>query len=452
MADLIIESERVVTPTGVRPAAVVVDDGRIVSLEPRDYVGDAREVHDVSSSVVMAGLVDSHVHINEPGRAHWEGFATATRAAAAGGVTTLIDMPLNSVPLTVDGAGLAAKREAATGQCHVDCGFWGGVVPYNRSELAALHEAGVLGFKCFLVHSGIDGFENVTEKDLRPAMTILGELGAPLLAHAEWPAELDDPLDLDGDPTHYGRYLTSRPPAAETAAIALLLELAAETGCRLHIVHVACAEALPLIRRARADGVPVTAETCPHYLTMTAAEIGVGETLWKCAPPIRDDVHRDALWDGLASGALDLVASDHSPAPPDVKELESGDILAAWGGISSLGLTLPVMWTECRRRGVAIDVLARWLSEEPADLGGLSNKGSLTPGRDADIVIWNPDARWTVREGDLHTRHRLCPYVGRSLYGVVERTFLRGRCVYDHGEFPVSGHGRLLERERETGT
>lgn len=429
------------------PAALLVREGRIERLADFDDVSTDVDLIDAGESVVMPGVVDSHVHINEPGRTEWEGFETATRAAAAGGVTTLVDMPLNSVPATTSVDGLEAKLEAAQDKCHVDVGFWGGVVPGNADQLAALREAGVLGFKCFLSPSGVDEFANVSTADLRQAMPILAELGAPLLCHAEMPDVIEDASRVwqHGNPRHYGLYLASRPRSAEDQAIALMTELARQYDTHVHIVHISSATALPALRRAREAGVPITTETCPHYLVFSSDDIDEGATQFKCAPPIRPKANADELWQALEAGLIDLIATDHSPAPPDLKGLETGRFDTAWGGVASLQVSLPAVWTAAHARGDSLEQLSRWMSREPAKLAGLDHrKGSLAPGHDADIVIWNPDAEFVVDAQTLQHRHKVTPYDGRRLRGVVEATFVRGEQVYRDGGFADSPAGRTL--------
>src|SRR5687768_3618135 len=359
-ADLVVRSRRVVTPTGVAPASILIQDGKIAALGAADDVPAGVPAIDAGEAVVMPGLVDTHVHINEPGRTDWEGFETATRAAAAGGITTLVDMPLNSIPATTTREALRTKREAAEGKCRVDVGFWGGVVPGNAGEIAGLIEDGVLGFKSFLVPSGVEEFQHVTEADLREAMPRLN--GAVLLVHAELPGPLET---CEGD--RYDDWLRSRPDAAETEAIALLIRLSRELGARVHVVHLATAEALPLLREARRH-LPVTVETCPHYLTFAAEEIPDGALAFKCAPPIRSRENRERLWEALREGLIDLVATDHSPSPPELKQ---GGFREAWGGIASLQLALPAVWTGARERGFSLRDLALWMSANPARLAGL---------------------------------------------------------------------------------
>ncbi|MDQ3606084.1 MAG: allantoinase AllB, partial [Gemmatimonadota bacterium] len=405
-------------------------------------------ITEAGDAVLMPGIVDTHVHVNEPGRTEWEGFESATRAAAAGGVTTLVDMPLNSVPATTTVAGLHAKLAAAADRCQVDVGFWGGVVPGNAGELDALWGGGVLGFKCFLSPSGVEEFPSVTEADLRVAMPTLSRLGAPLLVHAEDPAVLAYAAAAAPAPARrYEDYLRSRPAEAEVEAIRLMVALCREFGTRIHLVHLSAAEALPLLAEARAAGLPITVESCPHYLHFAAEEIADGATQFKCAPPIRGRESRERLWTALGSGEIDLIASDHSPCPPEMKAREAGDFAAAWGGVASLQLSLPVVWKGARERGYGLADLAEWMSAAPARLAGLSmRKGAIAPGRDADLVIWDPDADFVVTPEMLHHRHQLTPYLGALLPGVVRATYVRGECVYDRGAFPRPGWGRSLGR------
>jgi allantoinase len=436
----VIRGRRVVTPEGTRPAAVHVDNGRIGGVADFDGAPRGAEIIDAGDLLVLPGFVDTHVHVNEPGRTEWEGFETATRAAAAGGVTTLLDMPLNSIPATTSVAAVRAKRDAAVGQTWVDVGFIGGVVPGNTDALPDLVAAGVRAFKCFLIPSGVDEFEHVGERELRGAMPILASLGLPLMVHAELPGLIGSPR---GDPRAYDRYLASRPPAAETGAISMMIELCASTNARTHIVHVSSAESVPVLRSARERGLPMTAETCPHYLAIAAEEIPDGATEFKCAPPIRDRANRDALWDALVRGDLDMIVSDHSPCPPAMKR---GDFFTGWGGIASLQLGASVVWSGMRERGVRVSCLARWMSEAPARLVGLHDrKGRIAPGYDADLVLWDPDGEQVVEPAMLLHRHRITPYMGRRLPGVVEATYVRGELAYDRRSGPVATPpGRLL--------
>jgi allantoinase len=398
----------------------------------------------------MPGLVDTHVHINEPGRSEWEGFASATRAAAAGGVTTLVDMPLNCIPPTTTVAGLQAKLEVAHDQCYIDVGFWGGVVPGNKGELTPMFEAGVVGFKCFLVHSGVNEFPNLTERDLRETMPELAALGATLIVHAELPGPIEAACakQLDHtDPRRYGAFLNTRPRAAEDQAIELMIQLSREFGTAVHIVHHSSAGALVMLREAKNAGVKLSVETCPHYLCFAAEDIPDGATEFKCCPPIRERENMEQLWGALANRTIDLIVSDHSPCPPELKCRDSGDFLKAWGGISSLQLRLPVIWTAARKRGHSINDLVEWCCGAPAKLAGLAQcKGAIAAGYDADIVIWNPGGEFTVASEMLHHRHKLTPYAGQILQGTVEKTFLRGRLIYDSGEFSSPPVGAMLLR------
>jgi allantoinase len=445
--DLVVSSERVVTPDGVRPGAIVVARGRIQDIVP---IGDAPPPHaaasvNAGSAAVLPGLVDTHVHLNEPGRTEWEGFVTGTRAAAAGGVTTLIDMPLNSIPATTTVSALRLKLQAAAPVALVDYGFWGGVVPGNVDDLEPLLDAGALGFKCFLVPSGVDEFAHVGESDLRPAMQRLAARDAVLLAHAELPGPIARAAP-QGDPRRYATWLASRPEDAEIEAIELLLRLSGETGCRVHIVHLSAARALPIIERARRAGARITVETCPHYLSFAAEAVPDGGTAYKCAPPLRSAANREQLWDGLARGIIDLVATDHSPAPPALKRLDSGDFMAAWGGIASLELSLAAVWSGARAHGHALDDVARWLCGAPARLAGLDRKGRIAPGCDADLVIFDPEAEWTVEPVRLRQRHPITPYAGMTLHGKVRQTFLRGVSIYENGRTRERPEGQWVRR------
>jgi allantoinase len=440
--DLVVTGSRVVTPAGIGPAAIVVADGAIAAVVAPGDAPPARNRVDAGAAAVLPGIVDTHVHVNEPGRTEWEGFDTATRAAAAGGVTTIVDMPLNCIPATTTVAAFHAKAAAAAGVARVDYGFWGGVVPGNEADLDPLIDAGVPGFKCFLVASGVDEFPAVGRHDLERAMPRLARRDAVLLVHAELPGPIV--AAPSGDPRRYDTWLGSRPPRAELEAIDLVLGLARDTGCRVHIVHLACADALPRIVTARDAGVGVTVETCPHYLTFAAEDIPDGATAFKCAPPIRERAQGDGLWAGLTSGAIDLVASDHSPAPPAVKRLDTGDFVAAWGGIASLELSLSAVWTGARRRGATLAAVTRWMAERPARLARLPRKGCIAPGYDADLVVFDPEASRRVDAHRLHQRHPVTPYAGLALDGAVRRTLVRGRTVYVDGEFPGPPAGRWL--------
>jgi allantoinase len=451
--DLIVRSTRLATASGVAPGALHVQGGLVSRLAPWDEVPGGVDLDDCGDLVVMPALVDSHVHVNEPGREDWEGWVTATAAAAAGGIATIVDMPLNSVPATTTVAALHAKRASASGRCQVDVACWGGVVPGNAGELRGLADAGVAGFKAFLAPSGVDEFRHVGEADLRVSLPVLAALGLPLLVHAESPAVIDrfSAALASGDPRRYATWLASRPPDAEVRAIDLLARLGREFGARMHVVHLASAEGLAAVARARAEGVAITAETCPHYLVFAADDVPDGATVFKCAPPIRERRHRDALWEAVADRRIDLIASDHSPCPPAMKCLDTGDFVRAWGGVASLELVLPATWTGARARGVPLARLVELLCTGPFSLAGLaSRKGTLAPGADADLVVWDPEAEFTVDARELFQRHRATPYAGRRLSGVVHRTYLRGRVVYHRGARPaaVEPAGRLLDRQR----
>jgi allantoinase len=446
--DFAIRSRRILLPDGERAAALLIRGGRIEAVVEPDAVPDRVPIEDFGSLVLMAGLVDTHVHVNEPGHTEWEGFETATRAAAAGGIATIVDMPLNSIPVTTTRDALELKRDAARGRCLVDCGFWGGVIPGNVDELAPMIDAGVCGFKAFLVDSGIDEFPAASESDLRAALRVLATRGVPLLAHAE--LALPGARGGDAKPSDYRTYLASRPPAWENEAIRLLVRLCRDYHSPIHVVHLSSAEALPLLLEARREGLPITAETCPHYLSFDAESIPDGETQFKCAPPIRARPNREHLWTGLREGLIDFVVSDHSPCAPGLKAVPVGNFMNAWGGIASLQLTLSAVWTEARERGFSLADITRWMSSAPAAFAGLGRrKGHLAPGSDADVVAWDPEATFTVREEQIHHRHKLTPYLGRRLRGVILSTYVRGRKVYDRGTFAEpsgellapSGHG-----------
>lgn len=447
MIDQIIRSRRVITPLIVGPASVHISDGKIAAVREWDDVPAGIPLTDAGGSVVMPGNVDAHVHVNEPGRTEWEGFETATRAAAAGGVTTIVDMPLNSIPPTTSLAGFEEKLAAAAGQCTVDVGFWGGVVPGNTAELAPLIERGVRGFKCFLIHSGVDEFPHVVEDDLRIAMPELARLNSVLLVHAEVSGPIDAAAaSLAGlDPRLYETFLRSRPRESENEAIALMIKLCREFRCRVHIVHHSSSDALPMLRAARAEGLPLTVETCPHYLTFAAEEIADGATHFKCCPPVRESENRERLWEAVTDGTIDMVVSDHSPCTPALKLQESGDFMEAWGGIAALQFGLPVMWTNLRKRGFGLTDLTRLMSAQSAKLAGLYNrKGKLAAGYDADVVIWNPEAEFHVVADIIHHRHKLTPYSGMKLFGRIEATIVGGNKVIEKGEFSAQKSGKLL--------
>ncbi|MFC7329001.1 allantoinase AllB [Marinactinospora rubrisoli] len=443
--DLVIRARRAVAPDGERAVAVGVRDGVITTVaDVAAALHAAREVRIGDDEVLLPGLVDTHVHVNEPGRTEWEGFGTATAAAAAGGVTTIVDMPLNSVPPTTTVAGLAAKRDAARGRVAVDVGFWGGAVPENSvdgttGELAALHEAGVFGFKAFLSPSGVPEFGHLGPAEFDSAAAAIGAFGGLLIVHAEDPDVLAAAPQASG--RDYADFLASRPDAAEHAAIARAIATARRTGTRVHLLHLSSATALPLIAEARADGVPLTVETCPHYLTITAEQVPSGGTQFKCCPPIRSAANRDALWRALREGTIDCVVSDHSPSTADLKRFDTGDFAAAWGGVSSLQLGFAAIWTEASERGFGLADVVRWMAQRPAGIAGVPGKGRLAVGYDADFAVVAPEETFRVDVRRLRHRNPVSPYDGRELRGVVRETWLRGERVD-----PAEPQGRLLSR------
>ena len=438
--DLVIEAPHAVLDGVETACSVGVRGGRVEAIEPYGAGLDAAQVVRLDDdAVLLPGLVDTHVHVNDPGRSEWEGFAHATRAAAAGGVTTIVDMPLNSVPATLDVPALEVKREAATGRCHVDVGFWAGAVPANLHDLEPLWNAGVFGFKGFLVDSGVPEFPALDAADLEATMQAVSAFGGLLLVHAEDADELGTPA---GDSTSYRDFLDSRPDASELAAVNEVVDASRRTGCRTHVVHVSTALALPVLADARTAGVPVTAETCPHYLTFTAEDIPDGDTSYKCCPPIREAANRELLWQGLADGTIGSVVSDHSPCTADLKHLDTGRFADAWGGISSLQIGLPVVWTEARRRGHTLAQVSSWMASGPAARAGLSHKGSIAVGYDADFCVLAPEETFVVDPGRLQHRHPVTPYAGRTLTGVVRETWLAGRRI----DITAAARGRLLCR------
>jgi len=439
--ELLLRSTQVVTPEGTRAASVAVTAGTITAVLPYDAeVPDGARLEDLGDDALLPGLVDTHVHVNDPGRTEWEGFWTATRAAAAGGITTIVDMPLNSLPPTTTVDNLGVKREVADGKAHVDVGFWGGALPGNLKHLRPLHDAGVFGFKAFLSPSGVEEFPELDQEQLSRSLAEIAGFGGLLIVHAE------DPHRLAAAPQKTGRkyadFLASRPRAAEDAAVASLVAQAERLDARVHVLHLSSSDALPLIAAAKARGVRLTVETCPHYLTLTAEEVPDGASEFKCCPPIREAANQDLLWQALADGTIDCVVTDHSPSTADLK---TDDFATAWGGISGLQLSLPAIWTEARRRGHSLDDIARWMSANTARLAGLGRKGAIEAGRDADFAVLAPDATFTVDPAALHHRNRVTAYAGKSLYGVVRSTWLRGRRIVAEGEF-TEPKGQLLSR------
>ncbi|MBD2721743.1 allantoinase AllB [Hymenobacter armeniacus] len=445
MSTLALRSQRVVMPDGERAATLLLENGRISALLPHDADVAGAELLDVGTHAVLPGVIDPHVHINEPGRTDWEGFDTATRAALAGGLTSLVDMPLNSAPVTTSVANLEIKRAATQGQLHCNVGFWGGVVPGNAAEIEPLIAAGVLGFKAFLTHSGIDDFPNATEEDLRRVMPILARHKLPLLVHCELSEDNDE--WKKNDHRSYPNYLASRPKKWEDEAIAMMIRLCEETGCWVHIVHLSSANSIAPIAAAKARGLPLTVETGQHYLYFNAEDIRDGQTQFKCAPPIREKANNDQLWAALQRGVIDFVATDHSPAPPDLKQMDSGDFTTAWGGIASLQFALPVLWTAARQRGASLNDLAKWLSENPAKLAGQhQHKGKIAVGFDADLLVLDPEKTFEVTADLIRHKHKVSPYICQELAGVVELTFLGGEQVYQRPNALRLNHGNFLTR------
>jgi allantoinase len=442
--DLVIRGRRILTTAGTAPREVGVRDGRIVAIEPLGYGLAGAELIELSEDeILLPGLVDTHVHVNEPGRTEWEGFASATRAAAAGGVTTIIDMPLNSIPPTTTVDALKLKRQVAEGQAFVDVGFWGGAVPGNTAALRPLHDEGVFGFKCFLLPSGVDEFPHLAADEMEADMAELETFDSLMIVHAEDSHTIESAPHPGG--VHYSTFLASRPRGAENKAIAEVIERARRTGARAHILHLSSSDVLPLIAGAKRDGVNLTVETCPHYLTLTAEEIPDGATAYKCCPPIREAANRELLWQGLHDGTIDCIVSDHSPATLDLKDLKNGDFAVAWGGVSSLQLGLPLVWTEARRRGIALAQVVSWMAEKPAALARLPRKGQLALGYDADFSVFAPDEVFVVDVSRLQHKNPITPYNGKALSGVVRATFLRGSLVEGH-----TPTGRLLRRGAAT--
>ncbi|MFD3543000.1 allantoinase AllB [Streptomyces sp. NPDC058662] len=440
--ELVLRSTRVITPEGTRAASVAVAGGKITAvLAYGAEVPAGARLEDFGDDVLLPGLVDTHVHVNDPGRTEWEGFWTATRAAAAGGITTILDMPLNSLPPTTTTENLRVKQEVARTKAHVDVGFWGGALPDNVKDLRPLHDAGVYGFKCFLSPSGVDEFPELDQEQLATSLAEITGFGGLLIVHAEDPHHLESAPQNPGP--KYADFLASRPRDAENTAISNLIDQAKRLDARVHVLHLSSSDALPLIAAAKAEGVRITVESCPHFLTLTAEEVPDGATEFKCCPPIREAANQDLLWDALADGTIDCIVSDHSPSTADLK---TGDFATAWGGISSLQLGLPAIWTEARRRGHSLEDVVRWMSAAPAALAGLARKGAIEAGRDADFAVLAPDETFTVDPAELHHRNQVTAYAGKTLHGVVKSTWLRGTQIADHGT-PTEPTGLLLERQ-----
>ena len=446
-----IRSKRIVLPGETREALLMIKHGKIHDILPWSAEVTNYPIENVGDSVVMPGIIDSHVHINEPGRTEWEGFNTATKAAAAGGITTLVDMPLNSTPVTTNVANFQRKIHAAQNQVHVNCGFWGGVVPDNEGDLEALLDAGALGLKAFLTHSGIDDFPDTNESHLRKALLILKKHDKPLLVHCELSDTLPDNHPLLLNPRSYQAYLSSRPDNWEMSAIELMIRLCRETEARVHIVHLSAADALPMIRAARKEGLPLTVETAQHYLFFESENIPDGDTRYKCAPPIRSKANQEKLWEALKTGDIDFIATDHSPAPPELKELQSGNFLKAWGGISGLQFALPAVWTKGRLKGFTTQDISRLMSSNIAHFLDLPSKGKIAISADADLTVWNPEKIFHGGDSTIWHRHPVTPYAGQELSGEVEQTWLKGYKIFDREKFLLLNRGELLLQPVHTG-
>jgi allantoinase len=441
MEKLVIKSNRIVLPDKVIGGYVLIQKGTITGITAH-FPGDFTKMIDVGDKFLLPGVVDPHVHVNEPGRTEWEGFDSATKAALAGGITTLVDMPLNSSPVTTTVSAFEEKLKAARKHLHTNCGFWGGIIPGNEREIEGLVDSGVLGFKAFLTHSGIDEFPNVKESDLEKSMPVIAKYDLPLLVHCELTGTLAE--SANDDPTSYQHYLSSRPKKWEDDAIALMIRLCEKFKTRVHIVHLASADSVLQISHAKERGLPLTVETAQHYLYFAAEEINDGQTIFKCAPPIREKENRTRLWQALIDGKIDFVATDHSPAPPLAKELESGDFKKAWGGISSLQWALPILWTAAKQRQATIIDVCKWLCENPAKLLGRNfKKGKIQEGYDADLVVFDPNNLFKVSENSIHHRHKITPYLNHELFGIVEQTWLSGVKVFDKGQMQLN-QGRSL--------
>ena len=439
-----IKSKRIITDHQILDGYVVFEEGKIVDIT-KHLLAENIEVDDVGNHVLMSGLIDCHVHINEPGRTDWEGFETATKAAAAGGITTLIEMPLNASPVTTNTENLNLKIQAAENKLYVNCGFWGGVIPSNLNELDALLASGTFGLKAFLTHSGIDEFLNTNALELETALNILKKHNKPLLVHCELTSAHDGESELHSHPNSYAAYLKSRPKKWENDAVAMMVDLCRKTNAKVHIVHVSSDEALALIEAAKTEGLPISAETCPQYLYFHAEEIPDGKTVIKCAPPIREKANNENLWSALSKGILDFVVTDHSPATPNLKEIESGNLKNAWGGISSLQLLLPAFYTKAKAHQFGFIETNKLLSENAAKLIGMQDtKGKIAIGYDADFVVWNPEKEFTVTAEMLFHKHKVSPYIGEKLFGEVEETYLAGELIYKQAEAFSKPRGKVL--------
>lgn len=443
---IVLHSNKTVLPGGIQNAYVIIEKGIITAVLNSLPANMQYETIELGDKLLMPGVIDPHVHINEPGRTEWEGFDTATKAALSGGITSMVDMPLNSSPVTTTAKAFDEKVNATTGKLHTNIGFWGGIIPGNENEIEPLIKKGVLGFKAFLTHSGIDDFPNTTEEDLNKAMPIIAKYKLPLLVHCEL---TDNEQPTTANVQSYINYLNSRPKKWEDDAIAMMIRLCEKYNCRTHIVHLSSADSLEQIAKAKQKGLPLTVETGQHYLFFNAEQIKDGQTQFKCAPPIREKENNDQLWQALKDGLIDFVATDHSPATPSLKEIESGNFMKAWGGIASIQFALPVLWTAAKKRNCTFSEIAKWLCENPAKLAGLQNKkGKIEKGFDADLMVVDDEKAFTVTEGMIHHKHKVTPYLSEKLYGVVEQTYLSGEKVYEDGQFIKLNKGKLIFTQR----
>ena len=433
LPDFGLHSTNVLIKNEFQDATLLIKDGVISDIILGQIGNSDFEIEELGKLVVMPGIIDSHVHVNEPGRTEWEGFQTITKAAIAGGITTLVDMPLNASPVTTSAQAFLHKLEATKGKLYCNCGFWGGIVPDNLDQLEELIKAGVLGIKAFLTHSGIDEFPNISASELKRGMPIIAKYNIPLLAHAEIDEMHPGILAFENNPTNYNSFLGSRPKEWEDKAVELLIELCGEFNCKVHIVHLSSANSIEKIEIAKADGLPLSVETCPQYLYFNAETIPDNNTLFKCAPPIREKENNDKLWDALKRGTIDFVVTDHSPATPELKRVESGNLKEAWGGIASIQFSLPVVWTAAKKRGFNVNEIATLMCANTAQFIGYGNtKGKIEKGFDADLVVWDPEQKFVVKKSDIHFRHKISPYIGEELYGVVKQTYVGGKKVYEN--------------------
>ncbi len=446
--DFGLYSSRILTDKGFFDGTILIKNGRISKLIEGKVLSTDFEINYLNDLVVMPGLIDSHVHINEPGRTEWEGFETITKASIAGGITTLVDMPLNASPVTTSKNAFEIKLKASEGKLFCNCAFWGGIVPENAELLDELIQSGVLGVKAFLTHSGIDDFPNVTLEDLKKGLATLQKYQVPLLVHAELDEMHDGILELEKDPTNYQKYLKSRPNIWEDNAVEMAISLCEEFDTPVHIVHLSSANSLEKIRAAKAKGLKLTVETCPQYLYFCSENIPNGNTLFKCAPPIREKENNDKLWEALKDGTIDFIVTDHSPSTPNLKEIESGNLKKAWGGISSIQFSLPIIWTEAKKRGFSLEQVANLMSKNVAKFIKLDqSKGKIEVGFDADLVVWNPEESFIVKKDDIHFKHKITPYLNEELFGVVKETFIAGEKVFEKGNFVSLPIGEKIMRK-----